>query len=123
LPITAAALVANLISLRDTTVAVAKTIKKSLSRQPARFVEPMQCLAVAKLPEGPDWEYEIKFDGYQHTIGGLLGNDDGRLDPEEMIAAMVRIVPADMGKFRNVVPQAVEDFPKVHQQKAWENQI
>jgi bifunctional non-homologous end joining protein LigD len=25
----------------------------------------MQCLAVAKLPEGPNWEYEIKFDGYR----------------------------------------------------------
>jgi ATP-dependent DNA ligase len=25
----------------------------------------MQCLAVAKLPEGPDWGYEIKFDGYR----------------------------------------------------------
>jgi bifunctional non-homologous end joining protein LigD len=23
----------------------------------------MQCVAMAKLPEGPDWEYEIKFDG------------------------------------------------------------
>jgi ATP-dependent DNA ligase len=43
---------------------VAKTIKRP-SPQPARFVEPMQCLAVAKLPEGPDWEYEIKFDGYR----------------------------------------------------------
>jgi ATP-dependent DNA ligase len=32
-------------------------------REPARFVEPMQCLAVARLPEGPNWEYEIKFDG------------------------------------------------------------
>jgi bifunctional non-homologous end joining protein LigD len=31
----------------------------------AGFVEPMQCLAVAKLPEGPDWKYEIKFDGYR----------------------------------------------------------
>jgi ATP-dependent DNA ligase len=44
---------------------VAKTIQKPPSRQPARFVEPMQCLAVARLPEGPDWEYEIKFDGYR----------------------------------------------------------
>jgi DNA ligase D-like protein (predicted ligase) len=35
------------------------------TRAPALFVEPMQCLAVAKLPEGPDWEYEIKFDGYR----------------------------------------------------------
>jgi DNA ligase D-like protein (predicted ligase) len=25
----------------------------------------MQCLAVAKLPEGPDWEYEVKLDGYR----------------------------------------------------------
>jgi ATP-dependent DNA ligase len=25
----------------------------------------MQCLAVAKLPEGPGWESEIKFDGYR----------------------------------------------------------
>ena len=48
-----------------TLIAVAKTIQKPPSRQPARFVEPMQCLAVAKLPEGPNWEYEIKFDGYR----------------------------------------------------------
>src|SRR5580658_5421685 len=33
--------------------------------QSSEFVEPMQCLAVAKLPEGPDYEYEIKFDGYR----------------------------------------------------------
>jgi hypothetical protein len=25
----------------------------------------MQCLAVAKLPDGPEWEYEIRFDGYR----------------------------------------------------------
>jgi ATP-dependent DNA ligase len=42
---------------------VVKKIQETRARQPARFVEPMQCLAVAKLPEGPDWEYEIKFDG------------------------------------------------------------
>jgi DNA ligase D-like protein (predicted ligase) len=48
-----------------TLITVAKTIQRPPSLQPARFVEPMQCLAVAKLPEGPDWEYEIKFDGYR----------------------------------------------------------
>ncbi len=31
----------------------------------ARFVEPMLSLAVAKLPEGPEWTYELKFDGYR----------------------------------------------------------
>jgi ATP-dependent DNA ligase len=25
----------------------------------------MQCLAVDRLPEGPAWEYEVKFDGYR----------------------------------------------------------
>jgi hypothetical protein len=37
-----------------------------------------------------------------------------------MIEAMIRIVPADNGKFRNVVPKFVEDMLKAHQQKAWE---
>jgi bifunctional non-homologous end joining protein LigD len=31
----------------------------------ARFVEPMLCLAVEKLPEGPAWQYEVKLDGYR----------------------------------------------------------
>jgi bifunctional non-homologous end joining protein LigD len=44
---------------------VAKTLQRPSPKHPARFVAPMQCLAVAKLPEGPDWEYEIKFDGYR----------------------------------------------------------
>ena len=29
------------------------------------FVEPMLALAVTKLPEGPTWSYELKFDGYR----------------------------------------------------------
>ena len=29
------------------------------------FIEPMACLAVAGLPAGPAWEYELKFDGYR----------------------------------------------------------
>ena len=53
----------------------------------------------------------------------LLGTPQGRLDPREMIDAMIKIVPAENGKFRNVVPQFVEDMLKDHQLKAWENQI
>jgi DNA ligase D-like protein (predicted ligase) len=30
-----------------------------------RFIEPMECKRVAKLPEGDDWVYEIKQDGYR----------------------------------------------------------
>jgi len=29
------------------------------------FIEPMACLAVASLPDGPGWEYELKLDGYR----------------------------------------------------------
>lgn len=57
------------------------------------------------------------------TFDSLLGTPEGRLDPEEMIGRMVEIVPADTGKFRNVVPQFVEDMLKKHQLDAWNNQI
>jgi ATP-dependent DNA ligase len=45
---------------------------KRRPKETARFVEPMQCLPVAKLPEGANWEYEVKFDGYR-----LLGIKSG----------------------------------------------
>ena len=59
----------------------------------------------------------------QATYDSLIGHDAGRLDPPEMIEAMVKIVPANSGKFRNVVPKPVEDFLKDHQRQAWERQI
>jgi bifunctional non-homologous end joining protein LigD len=34
----------------------------------ARFVESMECLPVAKLPEGPLWTWEIKLDGWPMEI-------------------------------------------------------
>jgi ATP-dependent DNA ligase len=37
----------------------------SLPTRSAAFVEPMECLAVAKLPDGAQWLYEIKLDGYR----------------------------------------------------------
>jgi bifunctional non-homologous end joining protein LigD len=42
-----------------------RTSQRPATRQSVGFIEPMQCLPVAQLPEGPDWEYEIKFDGYR----------------------------------------------------------
>jgi len=32
---------------------------ESLPRREAAFIEPMECLAVTKLPEGPEWVHEI----------------------------------------------------------------
>jgi bifunctional non-homologous end joining protein LigD len=37
----------------------------SLAPCSATFREPMECLPVSTLPAGPEWLYEIKFDGYR----------------------------------------------------------
>lgn len=57
------------------------------------------------------------------TFDSLLGTPQGRLDPDEMVARMVEVVPADTGKFRNVCPQFVEDMLKQSQLEAWERRI
>lgn len=59
----------------------------------------------------------------RETFDSLLGTPEGHLDPAEMIDRMIDIVPAETGKFRNVVPQFVEDLLKKHQQEAWDDQI
>lgn len=53
----------------------------------------------------------------------FFATPEGRMDPQEMIDRMIDIVPADDGKFRNVVPKAIEDMLKAHQLAAWENRI
>lgn len=64
-----------------------------------------------------------KRDELRKTFDDLLAAPSGHLDPEEMIARMIDIVPADSGKFRNVCPQFVEDMLKQSQQDAWEKRI
>ena len=53
----------------------------------------------------------------------FFATPEGRMDPREMIDRMIEIVPADSGRFRNVVPKAIEDMLKKHQLAAWENRI
>jgi NAD(P)-dependent dehydrogenase (short-subunit alcohol dehydrogenase family) len=53
----------------------------------------------------------------------FFSNPNSKLDPAEMIDAMIQIVPSDSGKFRNAVPQAIEDMLKNVQLNAWENTI
>ncbi len=36
-----------------------------LPTRKADFIEPMECALVSKLPEGSDWTYEVKLDGYR----------------------------------------------------------
>ena len=59
----------------------------------------------------------------RREFDSFLQAPDGRLDAREMIDRMVEIVPADTGRFRNVVPKAVEDMLKAHQQAAWDRTI
>jgi bifunctional non-homologous end joining protein LigD len=42
---------------------------KSASAERLQFVEPMYARAVQQLPEGKDWLYEVKFDGYRALAG------------------------------------------------------
>jgi DNA ligase D-like protein (predicted ligase) len=46
-------------------VRVAKAKKPQVAPATATFIESMECLPVSKLPEGPEWTYEIKLDGYR----------------------------------------------------------
>jgi bifunctional non-homologous end joining protein LigD len=36
-----------------------------IAKRKVGFIEPMLALAVTKLPAGPAWSYELKFDGYR----------------------------------------------------------
>src|SRR3954471_14584533 len=49
-----------------------RTQSKPTARKPAgaapKFIEPMKPQLVAKLPEGPEWSYEVKWDGYRALI-------------------------------------------------------
>jgi DNA ligase D-like protein (predicted ligase) len=55
---------------------IPKTLErlKSLPSKKAAFAEPMECLAVARPPEGPQWLWEIKLDGYR-AIAVKSGQD------------------------------------------------
>jgi NAD(P)-dependent dehydrogenase (short-subunit alcohol dehydrogenase family) len=59
----------------------------------------------------------------RETFDSLLKTPEGHMDPAEMIGRMIEIVPAETGKFRNVVPQAAEEMLKKLQLEAWERQI
>src|SRR5688572_15910147 len=66
------------------------------------FVTPMAALAVEALPEGPDWSYELKLDGYRALIikdGGSIKlrsrNDKDLLSMYPALAATARRLQAE----------------------------
>jgi len=42
---------------------------QALPKAKIHFIEPMYALSVQKLPEGKEWLYEVKFDGYRCVAG------------------------------------------------------
>ena len=80
-----------------------RTSKKGRAEKASgHFIQPMACLAVERLPLGPEWEYELKFDGYR-AIGfktsnrvhlmSRNGKDFSRRFP--MLAGALEVLPDD----------------------------
>jgi bifunctional non-homologous end joining protein LigD len=42
--------------------------RKALPKRIAGFIESMECLSVSAVPEGPEWTYELKLDGYRLEV-------------------------------------------------------
>ena len=70
-----------------------------------------------------DSKHVTKRAALRGEFDSFLKAPDGHLDAREMIDRMIEIVPADTGKFRNVVPKATEDMLRAHQLAASENLI
>ena len=64
-----------------------------------------------------------KREAVQEMVASLIGNSQGRLDPEEMIARMVEIIPAHDGKFRNIYPHFVEKALRSHQSEMFDRAV
>ena len=53
---------------------IASSSYMSLKRvRKAEFIETMDCLPVATIPDGPEWSYEIKLDGYRLEVVKIDG--------------------------------------------------
>jgi ATP dependent DNA ligase domain len=69
------------------------------------FIEPMLTVAVTKLPEGPTWQYELKFDGYR--VLGIKANGKVRLlsrngkDFTRRFASIARAMESTARRYRH----------------------
>ena len=73
---------------------------REMPKTKATFIEPMLLLRVEKLPQGADWSYEIKLDGYRALAiksGGKVQvrsrNDNDFTERYSSIAAALRSMP------------------------------
>src|SRR5262245_25525381 len=70
-----------------------------------------------------DRKNDVKRADVQSFFDRILGDEQNRMDPQLMADAMVQIIPAETGLFRNVVPQLAEDMVKVVQKDLWSKRI
>jgi hypothetical protein len=78
-------------------------------RTGAVFIEPMECLAVAKLPDGPEWVYEIKLDGYRALADQNEGQTQSLFQKAEILQPRVpahrrRLLPTIRAKNPEAIP-------------------
>src|SRR5580704_8456018 len=65
----------------------------------------------------------IKRKAFQKVADGLIGGPEGRLDPNDMIARMIEVIPAREGKFLNIFPPSSEDWVKRYHQRLLDSTI
>ena len=87
----------------------------------ARFIEPMLLLSTEKLPQGSDWLYEIKLDGYRALAiktGGQVQlrsrNDNDFSTRYAPITAALRALPDETVIDGEVVALDEEGRPSFH---------
>ena len=59
----------HLLGIKPALLALSLKEMSSLSPAKVHFIEPMYALAVQHIPDGDDWLYEVKFDGYRSLVG------------------------------------------------------
>jgi ATP-dependent DNA ligase len=107
--------------------------KQPPSTEVASFIETMDCLPVSKLPEGPQWTYEIELDGYrlevvqrrrETTLYSRRQNVFNKKFPH--IAAALSDLPDDTvidGEVVAIGPDGRPDFNLLHNFRSAESRI
>jgi len=54
---------------------------------------------------------------------GLLAKPEGRLDPNDMIAKMIELIPDQNGPFRNIFPEATQEWARQYDKAMLERTI
>jgi ATP-dependent DNA ligase len=73
----------------------------SLAKGKAEFIEPTECALVSKLPEGPEWTFEVKLDGYR-VIGvktsseALLYSSTNDIHTSPKLSAIFQLIQLSM---------------------------